>query len=135
MGQNVEIQGEAMKQASRSGFTLVEVLTVIAIIALLAALVLGLAGHAQKTAAKKKAASEIAQLESFITAQQMQHGQVPPTMATLAEALRAANHPLAGLLDPWGNPYQYQTSSLATYFLWSTGGAPGVPASYVGRWP
>ena len=36
-----------MMRMRRRGFTLVEVLTVIAIITLLAALVLGLAGHAQ----------------------------------------------------------------------------------------
>ena len=36
-----------MKRTQQAGFTLVEVLTVIAIIALLAALILGLAGNAQ----------------------------------------------------------------------------------------
>ena len=123
-----------MKNASRSGFTLVEVLTVVAIIALLAALLLGLAGHAQKSAAKKKAASEISQLESFVTVYQMQSGQVPPTKADLSGALQAAKHPLAGLMDPWGNSYQYQASSRATFYLWSTAGGAN-PALFIGNSP
>ena len=69
-----------MKRALRSGFTLVELLTVIAIIALLAALILGLAGNAQKSAARNKAEAEITQLESFITDYQMKYGQVPLTV-------------------------------------------------------
>ncbi|HPJ56843.1 MAG TPA: prepilin-type N-terminal cleavage/methylation domain-containing protein, partial [Kiritimatiellia bacterium] len=44
-----------MTNSKRAGFTLVEVLTVIAIIALLAALILGLAGNAQKKAARSRA--------------------------------------------------------------------------------
>ena len=123
-----------MKSARRSGFTLVEILTAVAIIALLAALVLGLAGHAQKTAAKKKATSEISQLESFIGAYQAQYGQVPPTKAELSGALQEANHPLAGLVDPWGNPYQYLASSRATFYLWSTAGGAN-PALFIGNTP
>ena len=125
-----------MKRTQRDGFTLVEVLTVVAVTTLLAALILGLAGNAQKTAVRKRAASEIAQVESFITAQQMLHGQVPQTTAELSAALQGANHPQAGLLDPWGNPYQYQASSGATFFLWSTGGAAVPdPALIIGRAP
>ena len=123
-----------MKRMRQAGFTLVELLTVIAIIALLAALVLGLAGHAQKTAAKKKATSEISQLDNFIGAYQAQYGQVPPTKAELARALGEAQHPLASLSDPWGNPYEYQASSAKTFFLWSTGGSAD-PALFIGRFP
>jgi len=124
-----------MKRSICAGFTLVEVLTVIAIIALLAALILGLVSNAQKTAARKKAAAEITQLESFITAYQMQYGQVPQTRSELSGVLQAANHPLAGLLDPWGKDYEYEASSKETFYLWSTGGAPGVPDSYIGTHP
>ena len=48
-----------MNTNKRAGFTLVELLTVIAIIALLAALILGLAGNAQKKAARDRANAEL----------------------------------------------------------------------------
>ena len=111
-----------MKRAKRAGFTLVEVLTVIAIIALLAALILGLAGNAQKKAARTKAEAEITQLESFITDYQMKYGQVPPSFATLSNALMESKHALTNLLDPWGMSYKYTNSSKATFYLWSYGG-------------
>jgi prepilin-type N-terminal cleavage/methylation domain-containing protein len=123
-----------MKRTNRSGFTLVEVLTVIAIIALLAALILGLAGNAQKKAARTKAESEIAQLQSFVTDYQMQYGQAPTNVAALSNALKAANHALVSLTDPWGAAYQYERSSPATFYLWSKGGATNVnPAQYIGN--
>ena len=115
-----------MAQPNRRGFTLVEILTALAIVALLAALLLGLAGHAQKSAAKKKALADISQLESFVTAYQLQYGQVPQTKAVLSAALGAARHPLANLVDPWGYPYGYQASSLATFCLWSTAGSAAL---------
>ena len=126
-----------MKQASRAGFTLVEVLTVIAIIALLAALILGLAGNAQKTAARKKAQAEITQLESFITDYQMKYGQVPKGVSGLSNALIQANHALTNLLDPWGMTYNYSNSSTVTFFLWSTGGATnaGDKSMWIGTAP
>lgn len=111
------------KQTRRFGFTLVEVLTVIAIIALLAALILGLAGNAQKKAARSRAEAEISQLESFITDYQMKYGQVPQSFAALSNALRQAGHALTNLTDPWGLPYNYTNSSKATFYLWSLGGA------------
>ena len=111
-----------MKRAKRSGFTLVELLTVIAIIALLAALILGLAGNAQKSAARNKAEAEIEQLSVFITDYQMKYGQVPPSSLALSNALVEANHSLTNLLDPWGMSYVYSNSSKATFYLWSHGG-------------
>ena len=111
-----------MKREYRAGFTLVEVLTVIAIIAILAALILGLASSAQKKAARSKAEAEISQLESFVTDYQMKYGQVPPSTAALKEALIAANHSLTNLLDPWGTPYVYSNSSKVTFYLYSKGG-------------
>ncbi len=119
-----------MKRAQRSGFTLVELLTVIAIIALLAALILGLAGNAQRSAARNKAEAEIAQLESFITDYQMKYGQVPQSLAALSNALAEAKSPLESLQDPWGLPYSYSNTSRVTFNLWSYG---GDPAPYTNR--
>ena len=124
-----------MRRADHAGFTLAEVLAVIVIIGLLAGLILGLAGHVQKTAPRKQAEAELAQIAGFIAEYQVRYGNVPQSRAELAEALGDAQHARAGLADPWGNAYEYAASSLATYFLWSTGGAPGVPASYIGNWP
>lgn len=125
-----------MKRANRAGFTLVEVLTVIAIIALLAALILGLAGNAQKKAARSKAEAEITQLESFITDYQMKYGQVPPLKADLTKALEAARHSLTNMLDPWGMPYEYEASSKVTFYLYSKGGSLVADrALYIGNAP
>ena len=129
-----------MKRANRAGFTLVEVLTVIAIIALLAALILGLASNAQKKAARSKAEAEIAQWESFITDYQMKYGQVPGVVdanedvTALKDALAAANHSLSNFVDPWGVTNHYFKSSAATFYLWSTGGATNDAdrAMYIG---
>ena len=112
-----------MQQRKTAGFTLVEVLTVIAVIALLAALILGLANIAHQKAARSRAEADITQLSDFLTAYQTQHGQVPQTRDDFKAALDEARHPLAALLDPWGNAYEYEASSRATFYLWSTAGS------------
>jgi len=131
-----------MKKSKRAGFTLVELLTVIAIIALLAALILGLASNAQKKAARSRAEAEVGQLESFVTDYQMKYGQVPVDAAALAAALVAANHSLTNAsnaadmpMDPWGMTYLYEPSSRVTFYLWSQGGdlTGGTPALWIGN--
>ncbi len=129
-----------MTRKSRSGFTLVELLTVIAIIALLAALIMGLAGNAQRKAARSRAEAEITQLQSFVTEYRTRYGQVPGTAAALAGALVAANHSLTNSVnagdmpeDPWGIPYRYERSSPATFYLWSTAGDDANRAAWLGN--
>lgn len=123
-----------MIQNKRFGFTLVEVLTVIAIIALLAALILGLAGNAQKKAARTKAEAEVTQLGSFVTDYQTKYGQVPTSPDALKKALAAANHPSSNFLDPWGTSYGYSNSSKVTFYLWSTGGDSSIPPTNRQLW-
>ena len=123
-----------MKRMRQAGFTLVELLTVIAIIALLAALILGLAGNAQKSAARNKAEAEIEQLSVFITDYQMNYGQVPPSYLALSNSLVEANHSLTNLQDPWGMSYKYTNSSKATFYLWSLGGDMSTPPTNRAIW-
>ncbi|MBA3656114.1 MAG: type II secretion system major pseudopilin GspG [Gemmatimonadaceae bacterium] len=118
---------------SRSGFTLIEMVVVLAVIALLAALVgpqiVGRVSEARGTSAK-------AQIELFSTALEnyrLDNGGYPTTSQGLA-ALRTkpASAPIpfnwrgpylrkAVPADPWGKPYQYRSS---------VDGAPFEVASY-----
>ena len=95
-------------------------------------MILGLANVAQKKSARSRAEAEITQLTDFLTARQMQFGQVPQTRTDFIAALEQAHHPLAALLDPWGNPYEYVATSRTTFQLWSTAGAQN-PAGFIGN--
>lgn len=127
------------RRQARAGFTLVEVLVVIAIIALLSGLILGLAGNAQKSAGRKQAEAELAELENFLMNLQLKYGRLPPQRAGLKDYLALENHPLAEMKDPWGAPYQYYRSSPVTFYLWSVGPQPdAIPGNddrtlYIGR--
>lgn len=127
----------------RSGFTLIELMVVITIIGILAGIILGLAGGAQRNAGRKRAAAEIAKLGVFITGYQSEYGRVPgwtgkgqPSVEAATAALRSvlegAQHELWELKDPWGNEYQYLPSSAVTFYLWSTAGGEAKAAAWVG---
>ena len=129
-----------MKRTKQAGFTLVEVLTVIAISALLAALILGLAGNAQKKAARDRASAEIEQLSTFVNDYQMKYGQVPTNGTALANALVSAGHSLTNKSDPqkmpddpWGSNYNYAASSKVTFYLWSSGGSTNANSAQDNR--
>ncbi|NLB66696.1 MAG: prepilin-type N-terminal cleavage/methylation domain-containing protein [Lentisphaerae bacterium] len=127
-----------MNKTNQGGFTLVEVLTVVVIIGLLAALILGLATNAQKKAARSKAEAEIGQLESFLTDYQMQYGQLPGSGSAqdgnkLKDALADAKHSLSNFTDPWGREYKYKRTSKVTFYLWSEGDDPNKSANYIGK--
>lgn len=125
------------KTKAKDGFTLVELMTVIAIMALLSALVLGLAGNAQKTAARKRAAAEVEQLSSFVTDYLAEYGRVPKDTDALSNALAAANHSLSNMIDPWGMTYVYSNPPKAkqVFYLYSYGGSETNAAQWIGNTP
>jgi prepilin-type N-terminal cleavage/methylation domain-containing protein len=66
-----------MKKSSPSGFTLVELLTVMVIILLLAGIVLGTVGFAQKKAARSRALAEIQAMASACESYKADNGGYP----------------------------------------------------------
>lgn len=60
-----------------AGFTLIELLTVMAIIIILAGLILGTAGYANRRAASSRAQAEIKAIEGAINSYQVDNGTVP----------------------------------------------------------
>lgn len=62
---------------TRSGFTLVELLTVVGIIVILAGLILGTAGYVQKKGARARAETEIAAMEAALENYKADNGAYP----------------------------------------------------------
>lgn len=137
--------------ASKRAFTLVELLTVIAIIAILAGLVLSTAGYIQKKAARSRAEAEIAAMEAALESYKADNGIYPEAVDSNNSAttnntvlltalfkgdkvymefkpnqLDPANVSTATkIIDPWGFAYNYQSpgsNNTASFDLWSTAG-------------
>ena len=106
----------------RSGFTLIEIMVVVVILGLLAALVVPRIGPQVAEAQRTTAATQIRSLEDALEMYRMHNGFYPSTQQGL-EALVTApttspvpkRYAEGGYLkkvpdDPWGNPYVYRCS-------------------------
>ncbi|MCD4675083.1 MAG: prepilin-type N-terminal cleavage/methylation domain-containing protein [Desulfobacula sp.] len=80
------------------GFTLVELMIVIAIIGTLAGIAVPSFGNYIERARRIKAISELKIMEKEILSYEMEMGTFPASLAQIG---------LDTLRDPWGNPYQY----------------------------
>ncbi len=119
------------------GFTLLELVTVIVIIAVLSGIAVGAGRHAMETGRIARAKAELATLAIALAAYQRVYGDYPRTDATafLLQALLGkcspvgtpmadrplidrthfmvlddrdpSSDPTAQLIDPWGQPYRY----------------------------
>ncbi|HXI19529.1 MAG TPA: type II secretion system major pseudopilin GspG [Gemmatimonadales bacterium] len=140
------------KRATRSGFTLIEIMAVVLIIGLLTTLV-GIAIVPQINKARVKTAiAQMKMLDAAIETYRMDNIKVPTTeqglQALIVAPPDAKNYQPGGYLrerriplDPWGNPYQYEAPGQHNdldYDLWSFGadgvaGGEGVDAD-IGNW-
>lgn len=115
---------ERKNRRLKSGFTLIEVLLVVVIIGILAALVgpslVGRAGDAELAAAR----AEIAAIKTAIRVYEMDMGSLPPNLDALTSnpgGTRWQGPYLdAAPVDPWGNAYVY-TRGDRTFDVTSTG--------------
>ena len=95
---------------SATAFTLIELLTVMAIIIILAGLILGTAGYAQGKAARSRAQGEIKGLETAIGSYQVDNGTYPrdTTSNSVTDSLDARKD---ATTSGGGNPSAYAASS------------------------
>ncbi len=119
------------RRRRRRGFTLMEVLLVLAILVILGSLVGVSIFQMQKNANVKAARAQIDMLEGAISAYQIDVGSFPPTLEGLVAIPGDLKNPAkwsgpyldkAQLpADPWGNPFQYEVLSADQYRIWSWG--------------
>ncbi len=148
------------KHRTESAFTLVELLIVIAIIAILASLVLAAAGGVQKKGARSRTEGEIAAIVAAMESFKADNGDYPTNNLTNSSACLVTNlMPTNGgkvyyefktkwldasnnYLDPFGNSYNYIYTNGApnngsnNYDLWSTAGntSDTNPTHWIKNW-
>ena len=133
--------------ATRRGFTLVELLAVVAIIAIVAGIVIGISGYASKKADRGRALSDLERIKLGLEEFRVNKGRyfIPKSLNEIevtdtsvngsdgnitfwnavtnyVVGYHAANNP-GGVrnLDPWGNAYMYSNISKYAYRLYSRG--------------
>ena len=112
---------ELHHRKSRRAFTLVEVLCVIVIISILAAMILAIAGYAKKRALTVRAISQMKEIDGMIIEYKTSNGRIPPSLSNIVSSLSAGFSYSNGLpLDPWNGTYQYIVSG-DSYRLFSMG--------------
>jgi type II secretion system protein G len=138
-----------------AAFTLIELMVVVAIIAVLAGLTLGTLGYVNRKGAESRARSEVAALAAAIDNYKLEFGSFPSTNATAlfkeltgqgtVNKARVFIEPTPGLvtnatngpfIDPWGLPYRYDTNPKAIqnvgfFDLWSTAGGASDQSQWI----
>ncbi len=123
-----------VRRRRRSGFTLMEVLLVLAILVILGSIVVANFSGVFSKAKVKAAKTQISELDKLVQMYMLDIGQAPPTDPGL-EALRQpppglpdpskwgpepyTNKPIP--LDPWGNKYVYENINGTSYKITSPG--------------
>ena len=145
------------KKTSSGGFTLIELLIVITIIAILASLVLAVAGSVQNKGARSRTEAEIAAMGAALENYKADNGDYPNnSVANNSAALVTTLMPSSGkvyfefktmsldannnFLDPFGSSYNYRYPGLPNqsgtnnYDLWSTAGGSTVTNTWIKNW-
>ena len=121
------------RRRRRPGFTLMEVLLVLAILVIIGSMVGFFVAGMQKSAYEDLARSQIGMFEGQLDAYRLHVGTYPTTTQGL-QALRTIPSDLQNPnrwrgpysakdipADPWGNPYQYELIAAEQFRIWSWG--------------
>ena len=108
-----------------AGFTLVEIMAVIALIGILAALILGVAGYVSRKGDIAKAQSELEKLKIGLEEYKVNYGRYYPNScgASTPAFVSAISGYVSDLhfTDPWNHDYQYEARGINQFRLWSYG--------------
>ena len=111
----------------KKGFTLLELLLVMAVIAILAAVGVKGSNLARRLAKESQAKAELEKLRTALDEYRIRHGGYPSQPHTAAFSALSEIHQLTNsvagiyLTDPWGRRYRYRSSSRFIYQIWSEG--------------
>lgn len=127
--------GSGVKKQARRGFTLIEIMLVVAIIAVLLGAGINYLSGSLETAKDTRAQADLQTLATQIKTYQLRNLRYPTTeqgLNALVNPPSADPKPRSwirllkpeALMDPWGNSYQYQnpgTHNTGDFDLWSMG--------------
>lgn len=122
-------QSQPRRRSNAAGFTLVELMVVIAIIAVLATIVGVNVLGAMDDGNKSAAIAQIKEFETALVAYKLKHKKFPDSLDQLVNPPSGEPILKGGKIpdDPWGNPYIYNLESSRKYVITSYGadGAAG----------
>lgn len=123
------VPNSPIPQSRKTGFTLVEILVVVAIIGILAGIVLKISGYAAGKSDRAKALSDLERIKTALEEYRINKGQYWGNTNVIT--IITTNFPLdvaayvntngLRIVDPWGRNYKYQRISALDYKLWSGG--------------
>ncbi len=110
----MKIQNQIRSRALRRGFTLMEVLVVVAILVILAGTASIFVFRYLDDANANRAQADLRTLTAACTAYKIRNGDFPETLTELWQPSDGSTKPYveseAALYDPWRRPYQYDPS-------------------------